>query len=53
MKFIKLGDPHSEYDFFEDTPTVRDEGKPRRTLSYFDIAKKCKSSQKDDKNKRS
>ncbi len=43
MKFINLGDKHAEYDFFEDTAASRDDGKPRKTPSYMDTAKKLKS----------
>ncbi len=46
MKFIKLGDKHAEYDFFEDTAAHSDEGKPRKTPSYIDTAKKHSSSTK-------
>ena len=43
MKFIPLGDRHLEDSAFEDYPHRTDCGKPRRTPSYFDTAKKLKS----------
>lgn len=46
MKFINLGDKHSEYDFYENIRQNHDEGKPRRIPSYIDTAKKHKASQK-------
>ncbi len=42
MKFINLGDKHAEYDFFENISPDNNEGKPRRTPSYIDTAKKIK-----------
>ena len=49
MKFINLGDRHQDTDFFEDLPKTPDEGKPRRTPSYFETAKKLKAKQRNTK----
>lgn len=45
MKFVNIGDRHQDTDFFEDLPKIPDEGKPRRTPSYFETAKKHKPKQ--------